>query len=72
MISDLLKLLDETKYSRFNFDPQANDLNEFNPANDLNTLRLLVDYKYCLTYREYREVCLCFVVYLDFEVFSPI
>ncbi|XP_055312807.1 arginyl-tRNA--protein transferase 1-like isoform X2 [Sitodiplosis mosellana] len=52
---DILKLLDESKYSRFNLDPQASDLNEFNPATDLNHLRLLVDYKYCLTYRDYKE-----------------
>ncbi|XP_031630480.1 arginyl-tRNA--protein transferase 1 isoform X1 [Contarinia nasturtii] len=52
--ADLLKLLDETKYSRFNLDPVAKDLNEFNPADDLSNLRLLVDYKYCLTYRDYR------------------
>lgn len=54
--ADLLKLLDEKKYTRFNLDPQASDLNGFNPAADLNNLRLLVDYKYCLTYRDYREV----------------
>lgn len=52
---DLLKLLDEKKYARFNLDPQARDLNEFDSAADLNNLRLLVDYKYCLTYRDYRE-----------------
>lgn len=56
LFSDLLKLLDENKYTRFNLDPQATDLNEFNPAADLNNLRLLVDYKYCLTYRDYKEV----------------
>lgn len=48
--------MDENKYTRFNLNPQARDLNEFNPAVDLNNLRLLVDYKYCLTYRDYREV----------------
>lgn len=37
-------------------DPNARDLNEFNPATDLNHLRLLVDYKYCLTYKDYKEV----------------
>lgn len=49
-------MLDDSKYSRFNIDPQAKDLNEFNPATDLNHLRLLVDYKYCLTYKDYKEV----------------
>lgn len=54
--ADLLKLLEEKKYTRFNSDSQAKDLNEFNATADLNNLRLLVDYKYCLTYRDYREV----------------
>lgn len=55
-ITDILKILDESKYSRFNKDPLAKDLNEFIPARDLNQLRLLVDYKFCLTYKDYREV----------------
>lgn len=55
-ISDILKLLDRTKYSRFNPDPEAKDVNEFNPVTDLNQLRLLIDYKYCLTFKDYKEV----------------
>lgn len=49
-------MLDSTKYSRLNPDPQAKDLNEFNPATDLNQLRLLVDYKYCSTFKDYKVV----------------
>lgn len=56
IFTDILEMLDKSKYSRFNIDPQAKDLNEFNPATDLNDLRLLVDYKYCLTYKDYKEV----------------
>lgn len=55
-IPDIIKTLNESKFSRFNKDPNAKDLNEFIPATDLSHLRLLVDYKYCLTYKDYREV----------------
>lgn len=34
----------------------AKDLNEFKSENDLNHLRLLVDYKYSLTYSDYKAV----------------
>lgn len=49
-------MLDESKYCRFDTDPSAQDQNEFNGATDLDRLRLLVNYKYCLTYRDYKEV----------------
>lgn len=54
--ADLLKMLDASKYSRFNLDPHAQDLNQFNPATDLNSMRLLIDYKYSMTYSDYKEV----------------
>lgn len=54
-IVDLLQMLDISKYSRFNNDPNVKDIDEFLPS-DLDNLRLLVDYKYGLLYKEYREV----------------
>lgn len=59
---DMLQLLESSKYSRFNNDPNAKDIDEFSPAIDLDNLRLLVDFKYGLTYKEYREVYI--VVYV--------
>lgn len=54
--ADILKMLDQSQYCRFNVDNSARDLNEFNPATDLNNIRLLSNYRTCLTYREYKEV----------------
>lgn len=51
----MLRLLDITKYSRLNVDPNVKDIDEF-LASDLDNLRLLVDFKYGLSYKEYREV----------------
>lgn len=48
--------MDDSKYSRLNPDSLAKDINEFTPATDLDNLQLLVDYKFCLTYKGYREV----------------
>lgn len=53
---DIIQRLDESKYSRFNNDPSAKDLNDFDPATDIHHLRLLADYKYLLSYRDYKEV----------------
>lgn len=65
--TDILKLLDQSQYCRFNADTSARDLNEFNPATDLNNIRLLANYRTCLTYREYKEVksTLIFIVSID-------
>lgn len=54
--SDILKTLDTTKYARFNKDPNAVDANRFNIAADINDIKLLVDYKYCMTYSDYKAV----------------
>lgn len=61
---DMLRMLDISKYSRFNLDSNVKDIEEFLPS-DLDDLRLLVDFKYGLSYKEYREViifiCLRFI-----------
>lgn len=54
--TDVLRILNQTKYCRFNTDTTAKDLNEFDPSTDLNDIRLLDNYRYSLTYREYKEV----------------
>lgn len=59
--ADILKMLEQSQYCRFNADNSARDLNEFNPATDLNNIRLLSNYRTCLTYREYKEVIRTFV-----------
>lgn len=51
----MFRLLDTSKYSRFNGDTNVKDIDEFSPS-DLDNLRLLVDFKYGLSYKEYREV----------------
>lgn len=52
----MLNTLKVSKYSRFNKDPAAIDENLFNPDCDLNEIRLLIDYKYCITFVQYKEV----------------
>lgn len=49
-------MLEKSKYARFNSDPKAKVLNEFDPTTDLNHLRLLVDNKRCLAYNDYKQV----------------
>lgn len=53
---DLLNLLAKLKYARFNPDPMAKAVNEFDPITDLNHLRLLVDNELCLSYNDYKQV----------------
>lgn len=49
-------MLNQSKYCRFNTDATARDLNEFIPDTDLNDVRLLPNYRFAITYRDYKEV----------------
>lgn len=48
--------LNASKYSRINADPEARDVNQFIPANDLNDVRLLVNLKFARTYGQQKSV----------------
>lgn len=58
LTDELATLLSQQKCTRFNTDPQAKVCEDFDPTTDLKYLRLLVDNQQCLTYDDYKQVCL--------------
>lgn len=53
---DIRTKLDMSKYTRLNPDAAAQDVNQFIPADDLNDVRLLVNYKFACTYGHHQSV----------------
>lgn len=56
LTDDVRTKLNASKYSRINPDENAQDVNRFIPANDLNDVRLLVSCKYARVYGDYKPV----------------
>lgn len=54
--ADILNKLKVSKYQRFNPDDRAVDANLFNVERELNDIRILINYKYCISFDQYKAV----------------
>lgn len=56
LTDDVRRKLNDSKYSRINTDAEAQDVNQFNTAIDLDEVRLLVNCKFARAFGDHKLV----------------